>query len=331
MSVRHPTPEPTAAELARRRLSLLGAELSPTSASRPGGPPPPDADAVPAAGPSVRDAGLAPARAGRHARPRLSWAGRMLGRAADAVPPRLHGRLAVTAQHVTVVALVLAAAMALAAWLVVRSEPEALPRRAALRLPAGVLPSGPDAPTPVTTPAAPAGALPAVAGGAPAAVAVPSAAVTGRVVVHVAGRVRRPGVLELPAGSRVVDAIEAAGGARPGAHLGLLNLARPLVDGEQIAVGVPGAAAAPPAGPVDIAGTATSTTTGTAGAPTALVNLNTASQAELEELPGVGPVTATSIIEWRTDNGAFSTVDELIEVSGIGEVTLAELRDLVTV
>ena len=108
------------------------------------------------------------------------------------------------------------------------------------------------------------------------------------------------------------------GGARAGVDLTGLNLARVVVDGEQILVGV-----APPPG---VAGTVT-------GAPpegTSLVNLNTADQPTLETLPGIGPVTAASILAWRTDNGGFTSVDELLEVDGIGEATLADLAPLVT-
>ena len=232
----------------------------------------------------------------------------------------MHGRVGISAHHVTVVALLLAVAMTAATWMLLRSEPRPLPEHASLQLPAGPA-AGQQLPTSVPPPSPTAAAVP-VAG-----TDTPTAAPTGEVVVHVAGRVRHPGVVELPAGSRVVDAIRAAGGARRGAHLGMLNLARLLVDGEQIAVGVRGASPAPP-----VPGATTAAVVpGATSSPTALVNINTASQAELEELPGVGPVTATSIIEWRTENGGFSTVDELVEVSGIGEITLAELRDLVTV
>jgi competence protein ComEA len=132
-------------------------------------------------------------------------------------------------------------------------------------------------------------------------------------VVDVTGKVRRPGIVELPPGSRVVDALEAAGGARPAADTSALNLARLLVDGEQIVVGI----AIPEAGPIlDPGSAAGSGPTGTA------VNLNTASAPELETLPGIGPVTAAAILEWRAHNGAFTSVDELLEVSGIGDVTL---------
>jgi competence protein ComEA len=256
----------------------------------------------------------------------VSWFTRLTGRALDALPPTLRGRVAVSAHHVTVVALLLAAAMAAATWMLTRAEPQRLAQHASLQLPASA-PAGPVTPTPATQVPVTAPQPPGSAPATPAADTDPTEASTGAVVVHVAGRVRHPGVVELPAGSRVVDAIEAAGGARPGAHLGRLNLARPLVDGEQVAVGVRGAVAAPP---VPAGATATVVPGATEGA-TGLVNINTASQAELEELPGVGPVTATSIIEWRTENGGFGTVDELIDVSGIGEVTLGELRDLVTV
>lgn len=138
------------------------------------------------------------------------------------------------------------------------------------------------------------------------------------VTVDVAGKVRRPGIVVLPAGSRVVDALEAAGGARPGVDLTPLNLARVLVDGEQVLVGVR---------PAMEVGTAS----GDPGSqPGALVNLNTADQATLETLPGVGPVTATAILAWRTEHGGFTAVRELVEVDGIGEATLAKLTPLVT-
>jgi len=149
------------------------------------------------------------------------------------------------------------------------------------------------------------------------------------VVVDVAGRVRRPGIVTLPWGSRVADALEAAGGVRPGVDLVTLNLARILVDGEQLLVGI--RAATVPGLPTPPDPTIVPQPDATPGTPVALVNLNTATLADLDTLPGVGPVTAESILAWRTEHGAFSTVDELLEVSGIGDVTLEELRDLVTV
>jgi competence protein ComEA len=140
------------------------------------------------------------------------------------------------------------------------------------------------------------------------------------VVVHVAGLVSAPGVFELPVGSRVVDALEAAGGAQPGVDVSTLNLARVLVDGEQIAVGVP---AAP-----DAAGTQPADGAEAHGLP---LNLNTATEAELDALPGVGPVLAGRIVAWRSEHGPFTAVEELLEVSGIGTATLENLIDLVRV
>ncbi len=145
---------------------------------------------------------------------------------------------------------------------------------------------------------------------------------SGSVVVDVAGKVRHPGIATLPPGSRVVDALKAAGGARPGARLGTLNLARVLADGEQIVVGVP----APPG----VAASAASGPSAGGAGSTPMVNINSASQAELEELPGVGPVTAQAILTFRTENGAFTAVDELLEVSGIGDATLAKIAPFVT-
>ena len=153
-----------------------------------------------------------------------------------------------------------------------------------------------------------------------------------RLLVHVAGHVASPGVVDLPPGSRVIDAVEAAGGFGPEADQGALNLARPVVDGEQVWVGRPGES--PPAGAVSSGpGMPSPPTSGTVtpGSPAALVDLNAADQAALEELPGIGPVTAGHILAWRQAHGRFTAVDELLEVSGIGERTLAQLEPLVTV
>nr|WP_259471260.1 ComEA family DNA-binding protein [Streptomyces sp. ZS0098] len=141
------------------------------------------------------------------------------------------------------------------------------------------------------------------------------------IVVDVGGKVRDPGVHRLPAGSRVEDALKAAGGVRPGTKTGGLNRARFLVDGEQLVIGGPApAGAAAPAAP---AGTVT------AAGPTTPVSLSTATVDQLDTLPGVGPVLAQHIVDYRTRNGGFRSVDELREVNGIGDRRFADLRDLV--
>ena len=141
--------------------------------------------------------------------------------------------------------------------------------------------------------------------------------------VHVAGWVRQPGVYELRQGNRVIDAIRLAGGARRGADLSVLNLAAPLTDGQQVLVPRPAPEGAPPA--------VLPTTGASPGSPTGLVNVNTATAEELETLPGIGEVLAATIIQYREEHGPFTSVDQLLDVSGIGEVTLEEIRELVTV
>lgn len=142
------------------------------------------------------------------------------------------------------------------------------------------------------------------------------------IIVDVAGWVRRPGVYEFASGDRVVDAVNRAGGARKGADLTSLNLAAPLTDGTQVVIPKPGAT---------VPGSAGSSGIGTTSGGTALINVNTASGIELEGLPGVGPVTAAAIIDYRTQNGPFAAVDDLIDVSGIGPSTLEQIRPFVTV
>ncbi|WP_220502988.1 ComEA family DNA-binding protein [Microbispora sp. H10885] len=151
----------------------------------------------------------------------------------------------------------------------------------------------------------------------------PSSGPATRAVVYVTGRVRRPGVFVLPPGARVADAIEAAGGVRKGASPGGVNLARHVVDGEQITVGGPapsGAAAGPGAPPE-----------GAAMPGGVVVNLNTATAGQLDALPGVGGVIAQRIVDYRDARGGFQSVDQLKDVPGIGERKFAELRDKVTV
>ena len=176
---------------------------------------------------------------------------------------------------------------------------------------------------PVVAAGVPVPGRPTAGGAASAGVATGSAATVGTaagpsappsVVVSVGGRVPRPGLVRLPAGSRVDDAVRAAGGALPGADLGALNLARRLVDGEQIQVGVPQSAVAP----------------GASG-PAALLDLNGATLQQLDALPGIGPVLAQKVLDWRTEHGRFGSVDQLREVPGIGESKYAELKGKVGV
>ncbi|MFI9593019.1 helix-hairpin-helix domain-containing protein [Nonomuraea sp. NPDC052265] len=176
-----------------------------------------------------------------------------------------------------------ALAVAVAAFFVWRSQPTPEP-----------LP-----PTPATTP--------------------PTPSPTMKVTVQVAGKVRNPGVYLLPQGSRVTDAVSAAGGLRHGASTGPLNLARRLIDGEQIVVGAPAAAAAVPPG---LPG---------ADPATAILDLNSATPDQLEELPGVGEVLAARIAEFRTAHGGFTSVDQLREVSGIGAKKYEEIKPKVRV
>ncbi len=143
-------------------------------------------------------------------------------------------------------------------------------------------------------------------------------------VVHVAGAVASPGIHQLPLGARVADAIAAAGGVTPTADTTRINLAAPVADGERVYVLAVGEASPPL-----VAGGALPTGGGSATA--GPVNLNTADAAALEELPGVGPATAAAILEHRGKVGAFTSVEQLLDVPGIGEVKLEALRDLVTV
>jgi competence protein ComEA len=136
-----------------------------------------------------------------------------------------------------------------------------------------------------------------------------------RLVVHVVGAVRRPGLYQLPNGSRIADALRRAGGATRRADLSLVNLAAPVSDGTQVVV--------PRRIPAGAAGGAAD------AAPGGPVHLNTATVDQLDELPGVGPVTAQKIVDWREQHGAFSSVDDLDAIPGIGPARLEQLRELV--
>jgi competence protein ComEA len=156
---------------------------------------------------------------------------------------------------------------------------------------------------------------------------VPTTGPPEPLVVAVAGKVARPGLVRVAAGARVADVLAAAGGPLPGTDLAGVNLARKVSDGEQVAVGVAGA---PDAGSTSTAGASSAGSAGTA-APGAPLDLNAATVEQLDVLPGVGPVTAQRIVDWRTRNGRFASVDQLREVEGIGERRLGQLRELVRV
>jgi competence protein ComEA len=165
---------------------------------------------------------------------------------------------------------------------------------------------------------------------------LPSASATSAatmLVIAVEGKVRHPGLVRLPAGSRIADAIDAAGGADPGTDLSFVNLAQKVVDGELIVIGVtapPGVAATTGTGSSGGSGSGAGGSGG-AAQPGEPINLNTATEADLDTLPGIGPALAQRIIDYRTQHGGFRSVDELRNVSGIGDAKLAEVKDLVTV
>lgn len=145
------------------------------------------------------------------------------------------------------------------------------------------------------------------------------------VLVHVLGAVSVPGLVSLASGARVMDAIAAAGGLADDADLSGVNLARPVSDGEQLSVPRVGEVVLPPAA----AGTAGAAAA--ARAPSATVNLNTATQADLETLPRIGPTLAARILDWRTTNGRFTAATELLAVTGIGQKLFDGLKDHVTI
>ncbi|MCP2264211.1 helix-hairpin-helix domain-containing protein [Promicromonospora thailandica] len=191
----------------------------------------------------------------------------------------------------------------------------------------GVVPvaAGDSTPGPGATEASATGAsaLPAGTARPPAAEADTAggpAQIGADLLVHVVGAVRKPGLVTVPAGARVADALRAAGGPTDAADLTVVNLARTVTDGEQLYVPEPGEA---PPGPGTPPAAGPGPGSGTGGA----VDINTADAAALEALPGVGPSIAQAIVEWRETNGPFASVDELEDVPGIGPATLDEIRD----
>ena len=156
---------------------------------------------------------------------------------------------------------------------------------------------------------------------------VASAPASAILVVHVVGEVRRPGLYRLRDGARIADAVHRAGGALRDADLAAVNLAAPLVDGVQVVV--PARVAQAPGSPSPPSSGAGSAG-GSTGAAGPLVSLSSATVEELDQLPGVGPITAQKIVDYRAEHGPFASVDDLDAVPGIGPTRIEQLRDLVT-
>lgn len=214
------------------------------------------------------------------------------------------------------------AAVAVGAWLLGACQPSGGATTVALPMAAGVEGGGTTVPAP-SSDGGPSTTRTVSGDPAPAAVTSPVASpTTTEVLVHVAGAVVEPGVVALASGHRVDDAVAAAGGARPDADLDRLNLAAPVTDGARIYVPRMGEPAPPVVSPSSPTGVAA----GETGAEQTPISLSSASATELEELPGVGPATASAIVEHRQRSGPFQTVDELLEVRGIGESKLEDLR-----
>ena len=235
--------------------------------------------------------------AGVSRRARLSEAVR------DRLPPWVRTRCGVEPRALAALLLVLAVALGFAAYHFWTGRPQTV--------------QAPPVESAARSRAALSSAPPAAGPSVPSSASAPG----GRsLLVDVTGEVRRPGVHRLPAGARVADALRAAGGVRPGTDLDGLNRARLVTDGEQIVVGGHPAAAAAPAAPGTAAG---------GGPPAGPVSLNSATVDQLDALPGIGPVLAQHIVDYRTRQGGFSSVEQLREVNGIGERRFAELQPLV--
>nr|WP_256986538.1 ComEA family DNA-binding protein [Streptomyces sp. SS07] len=248
-----------------------------------------------------------------------SRARRLVSAVRERLPLWVRLRCGMAPRTPVVLGLVLLAAVAVATvhfWSVrpeaVRAPEPVADEAAAPALPPDPLRSG--APGPASRPAS--GEPPRGSGG------------IGQIVVDVSGKVHRPGVRRLPAGSRVEDALEAAGGVRAGTDVTGLNRARVLVDGEQVAVGLP--PGLPVTGTAGGGGVGSGAAGGPGGAgPSLPLSLNTATAEQLETLPGVGPVLAQHMIDYRTENNGFRSVDELRQVNGIGDRRFADLQPLV--
>lgn len=267
-------------------------------------------------------------------RTRGTWRERVGPALRERMPVWLQTRCGLERRNVVALTVVLVVAAGFAAQHFWTGRPRSVqaPETVRAAAPYGVGAAGGPAAagTPADSPG-PAGAPDARGAEGQAGAAAPSATAGGtgaagtEIVVDVSGKVRDPGIHRLPAGSRVVDALRAAGGVRPGTSTDGLNRARFLVDGEQVIVGGPAPAAT--ADP----GTGGATVGGPFGGAlsTAPVSLNTATVEQLDTLPGVGPVLARHILDYRVQHGGFRSVDELRDVNGIGDRRFADLRNLV--
>ncbi|MEV8445798.1 ComEA family DNA-binding protein [Streptomyces parvus] len=295
--------------------SGLGADVAPAVVRAPAEPP------APASTPSVPEprtetVGEVPGDPSR--------ARRLVSAVRERLPLWVRLRCGMAPRTPMMLGLVLLAAVAVATvhfWSV-RPQPVRAPEPVAGEAAAPALPPDPlrsGAPDPVPRPAA--GQPPSAGGGNG----------SGQIVVDVSGKVHRPGVRRLPAGSRVEDALEAAGGVRAGTDVTGLNRARVLVDGEQVAVGLlPGLPVAGATGATGGGGIGSGPAGAPGGAgPAVPLSLNSATAEQLETLPGVGPVLAQHMIDYRTENNGFRSVDELRQVNGIGDRRFADLRPLV--
>ncbi|MCX4801568.1 ComEA family DNA-binding protein [Streptomyces sp. NBC_01214] len=295
-------PHPEIGAVRRRAEALLGGS-SPPHALPPPLPPPLRALQAPSGAPDGVDVQAPPE--GASGLP--SGAARRLA-VRERLPLWLQDRCEVRPRAVAALGVVLLAAVGFAGQQYWSARPRAV------NVPAVVAPGA--VPAAATAPAGPPAAG-AVAGGAGGA---------ARIVVDVSGKVRDPGVRRLPAGSRVEDALAAAGGVRPGTDTTGLNRARVLVDGEQVVVGAPAQPPPPAAGTGSGAGSGSGPGAGLGPGP---LSLGSATVAQLDGLPGVGPVLAQHIVDFRTARGGFRSVEELRQVDGIGERRFADLRTLV--
>jgi competence protein ComEA len=308
-------PDPLLLQTVSARLARLLAE------SAPGPPAPPDPSGAP--GPADPAAGGADLSSSAR-RARVDRGSEAVLESVDELPAPPRFRRV----HVGVVAVLLLAGLLWSGWSVLRARPVALADPGVVSVSAS--PASAATPATAATPPAPARASPSPAptgaGGSAAA----------RVVVHVLGAVRRPGLVTLPVPARVQDAVDAAGGFARTADAGELNLAQLLEDGQQVVIGT----GQDPEGEVRGRSGGTSGGGGSSGDSSAsasggsreqVLDLNQADQGELEELPGVGPVTAAAIVAWREEHGRFSRTEELQEVDGIGPKTYAQIAPRVRV